>query len=168
MELNCHSGERCRFSDKMQEGWFAFTGPATGVWCGYAFVCLSLLWSQSVFHFLPVWLIVFFIVFSIVVSLQKKNPKPTLILPFLFSIFFLPFFHILAFLPLLLHCHMNIIFYEICFSALLFLSQCFPFLFLIYFQALFSLFPLSTLIFNYLNFFSFCQFPHFVIISISS
>lgn len=129
----------------MQEGWFAFRVPAIvalwKIWCVCAFVCLSLLWSQSVFHFLPVWLIIF----SIVASLQKKNPLIYFAFPF-FPLF-LPSFHswhILAFLPLLLYCLMNVLFYDICFSTLLFLCDCFPFLSLICFQALFYVFPLST------------------------
>lgn len=111
------------------------------VGCVRTFVCLSFLWSQSAFHFLPVWLIIF----SIVVGLPKKK-KELIYFAFPFPPAFLPSFHswhILAFLSLL-YCLMNILFCDICFSTRIFLCDCFPFLSLICFQTLFSVFPLST------------------------
>lgn len=94
-----------------------------------------------------------------------KKKAPLIYFAFPFFPLFLPSFHswhILAFLPLLLYCLRNVLFYDICFSTLLFLCDCFPFLSLIRFQALFYVFPLSTFFFLLLSmFFALCQCPLF-------
>lgn len=98
-------------------------------------ICVSsLIWSQSVLSFLPVWLI-FFIVFSIVVSLPKK--------PHLFRLSFFLLFFFFLFSTVGPSGLFFLFFYTIMWtysSTLLFLSDYFPFLSSIYFQALFSLF----------------------------
>lgn len=171
MKLSCHSGECFRLSDMMQEGWFAFRVPAIvalwKIWCVCAFVCLSLLWSQSVFHFLPVWLIIF----SIVASLQKKKPL-LFISPFLFSpCFFLLSIVGTSWLFFLFFCTVSGTY-----CSMTFVFPHFFFYVTVSLSSLWYVFRLSFMSFLYLPFFFYyypcfllsVNAPYFVILSITS